>query len=506
VTTSDRPLIELPPIIADIRAALPSALPIWLVGGALRDAWLRRSIHDLDFAVDGDGIAAARRVADALGAAVYPLDAERGIGRVILDRAGEYLTLDFSRLRGRTLATDLALRDFTVNAMAATLAAPTQLIDPLNGQADLRARVVRACTGTSIADDPVRGIRAVRLSTELKFRLDGATREQVRSAAPALAVVSAERRRDEFIRCLGGPRPAGSLRVLHALGLLPHLIPELAALAGVTQSPPHVYDVWEHTLAVVARLWDVLSVLRPVHDVDTASDLTLGLVSVRLGRHRQALDEHLNTALAGDRPDRWLLMLAALLHDIGKPTTRTVDPDGRIRFFNHDQVGAATVTERLIKLRFSNDEVRRASSIVAHHLRPLLLAHEPALSRRAIYRFFRDAGAAGVDIVLLSLADLLGTYADGPPPIDEWNRLLDVCAALLTAYFEQPTEAVNPPAIITGDDLIGELGLRPGPRIGQLLDAVREAQAGGEVTNRDGALALARQLLGRAATKNGPLS
>src|SRR5688572_31445186 len=116
--------------MAEIRAALPPALLVWVVGGALRDAWLRRPIHDLDFAVDGDGVAAARRVADAVGGAVYPLDAERGIGRVILSRDGEDLTLDFSRLRGPDLAADLALRDFTINAMAAALEAPGELIDP----------------------------------------------------------------------------------------------------------------------------------------------------------------------------------------------------------------------------------------------------------------------------------------------------------------------------------------------------------------------------------------
>jgi putative nucleotidyltransferase with HDIG domain len=245
----------------------------------------------------------------------------------------------------------------------------------------------------------------------------------------------------------------------------------------------------------VGRLWDVLNVLRPVHDVDNASDLTLGLVSVRLGRHRQALEAHLNTRLAGDRPARWLLMLAALLHDAGKPATRSLDPDGRIRFFNHDQVGAGLATQRLAELRFSNDENRRVSTIVAHHLRPLLLANTPALTRRAIYRFFRDTGPAGVDVVLLSLADFLGTHADGPPPVDEWNRLLDVCSALLQAYFERPAEAVYPPSLITGDDLLAEFALEPGPHIGRLLEAVREAQAGGDISDREAALALVRGLL-----------
>jgi putative nucleotidyltransferase with HDIG domain len=469
-----------------------------MVGGALRDAWLRRPIHDLDFVLDGDGVAAARRVADRLGAAFYPLDTERGIGRVIVSQPGDDLTLDFSRLRGPDLAADLAARDFTLNAMAAALDTPDDLIDPLGGQADLRAKVVRACAPTSIRDDPVRGIRGVRLSSELGFRLERATRDAIRAEAGQLERVSAERRRDEFIRSLGGPRPAGTLRVMEALGLLRGVVPELAALAGVTQSPPHVYDVWEHTLAVVARLGEVLSVLGAVHDVDTASDITLALVAVRLGRHRAALERHLEVRLAGDRPARWLLGLAALLHDVGKPATRSVDPDGRIRFFNHDQAGAALTAQRLAELRFSNDETRRVATIVGHHLRPLLLAQEPSLTRRAIYRFFRDSGPAGVDIVLLALADFLGTHAEGPPPVEAWNRLLDAAVALLRAYFEQPQEVVDPPALLNGDDLQAELGLRPGPQIGQLLASLREAQAAGDVADRAAALEHVRRALGRA--------
>jgi hypothetical protein len=131
-------------------------------------------------------------------------------------------------------------------------------------------------------------------------------------------------------------------------------------------------------------------------------------------------------------------------------------------------------------------------------LRPLLLAQEPSLTRRAIYRFFRDTGPAGVDIVLLALADFLGTHAEGPPPVEAWNRLLDAAVALLRAYFEQPQEVVDPPALLNGDDLQAELGLRPGPQIGQLLASLREAQAAGDVADRAAALEHVRRALGRA--------
>jgi hypothetical protein len=443
---------DLPPLVAELYAALPPE-------PHLRDLVLRRRLHDFDFAVAGDGLALARAAAQHLQAAFYPLDAERGVGRVLLTRDGERLTLDFARLRGDSLEADLAARDFTINALAIDPAAPEAVLDPTGGQADLRTKVIRACGPHSVSDDPVRAIRAVRLAVQLGFRLDPATRALVRAAAPALASVTAERQRDEFLRCLGGAKPAAALRSLSALGLLTTLVPELAASG----------EAWDHTLAAVDRLTDLLSVLNPVHDVDAASDLTLGLVSMRLGRHRTDLGPHLRTPLTDERPVRWLLVLAALLRGIGP------------------------VRERLVAMRLSTDEVRRVQSILGAQADLPALVTAPPVTRRAVYRYYRAHGAAGVDGVFLALAGFLAGYV-GPPPAEAWNEWLDAASTLLRAYFETPAEAVNPPPLVTGDDLMAQLGLPPGPRIGALLEAVREAQAAGEVTDPAAALELARQL------------
>ncbi len=453
---------ELPPLVAELYRALPPAPRFWLVGGAVRDLVLRRRIRDYDFVVAGDGVAFGRACAKLLNADFYPLDAERGVGRVLLVRDDERLTLDFARQRGDSLAADLAARDFTINALALDPAAPDALIDPLNGQADLRHKTIRACGPQSINDDPIRAVRAVRLASQLGFRLEPATRAAVRAAAPALATVTAERQRDEFMRCLGGGKPAATLRTLAALDLLAPLVPEPTA-SGAD---------WDHTLNTISRLTDILSVLNPVHDVDAASDLTLGLVSLRLGRHRTALGPHLQTALTDERPVRWLLVLAALLHSLEPAVARA----------------------RLLALRLSTDEVRRVSAVIAGQTDLATLAATLPVTRRAIYRYFKAHGAAGVESVFLALADFLAGYV-GPPPPEAWNERLDAASVLLRAYFETPEESVNPPTLLTGDDLMAELNLRPGPRVGALLEAVREAQAAGEVTDRAAALALARQQL-----------
>ncbi|MEK6574842.1 MAG: hypothetical protein AABZ58_11105, partial [Chloroflexota bacterium] len=280
-TDTTQPL-ALPTTFDRARQALPDPSRVWLVGGSVRDALLNRPVHDLDFAVAGDGLAIARTVASKLGAAFFPLDESRGTGRVVAIEDDQRFFLDFASLRGDDLNADLAARDFTVNAIAVSLGG--QLFDPMGGQADLKAKVLRTCSPASINDDPVRALRAVRLAAQLGFRIERGTREAAREAASRIASVSAERVRDEFMKMLEEQKPAASLRALDALGLLGRVVPETSALKGVTQSAPHVFDVWQHTLAVVNHLEGVLSVLGRVHDVDAASEYALGYAAARVGR------------------------------------------------------------------------------------------------------------------------------------------------------------------------------------------------------------------------------
>jgi putative nucleotidyltransferase with HDIG domain len=256
-----------------------------------------------------------------------------------------------------------------------------------------------------------------------------------------------------------------------------------------------VNDVWEHTLDVLQKLEAVLRALSPNYDPDTASSLLLGLAVLRLGRYRQQIGDHLGTLLTPDRPLRPLLFMAALYHDIAKPATRTVEEDGRVRFYGHDQAGADMVESRAQVLRLSNGEIGRLKKIVRNHMRPLLLAQSSRLpTRRAIYRFFRESGPAGVDIVLLSLADVLATQG-AALPMDAWAGHLEVVRALLEAWWEKPEESIQPPPLLNGDELMQSLSLKPGPQVGQILEAIREAQATGQVSTRQEALELARAFI-----------
>ncbi len=485
------------PLFERLRKILPDDMEVYLVGGAVRDALLGRVSNDLDLVLPGDALGAARRLANRLPAAYFPLDEERGVARLIYTcEGGSRVHLDFSTLRGATLEEDLQNRDFTVNAMAVDVRQPQALLDPTGGAADLLAKRLRACSPTAMQADPLRLVRAIRLAAAYELHIQPETRQWMRAAVPALREVSLERRRDELLALLGAPRPAASIRALDLLGALPHLLPELLALKGIEQTAPHVYDVWQHTLDTVAQLERLLHVLGPQHDEDASANLILGLAVLRLGRYRQQISDWLSTEVIPERPLRPLFFLAALYHDVGKPRARRVEESGgRARFLEHETIGARMVASRSRELRLSTEETRWLETVVAHHMRPAWLSNHPkGPSRRAIYRFFRDTGAAGVGVVLLALADLLATY--GPTlPQERWARGVDVARSLLEAWWEQRTKQVQPPALLNGNDLIATFGVEPGPVIGEVLERLREAQAIGEVATRAEALELAGAIL-----------
>jgi putative nucleotidyltransferase with HDIG domain len=475
--------------------------PAYLVGGAVRD-WLlssggqakasdlRRRGYDLDFAVPDDGLRIARRIADELGAAFYPLDAQRDVGRVVLtvdsalrkrDEGGVEI-VDVARFQGPDLMADLAGRDFTINAMALDVTHdPPPLLDPHGGQADLEARQLRAVSDQAIHNDPVRGLRAVRLGAELGFEIEPHTQRLIRDAAPSLSEVSAERMRDELIKILSLPAVADSLRQLDALNLLAEVLPEVTALKGLAQTGRHHWDAYEHTLQTAAAL----EALLPLDGAPLHTDIPFP---------DQVADHYASSTVAvGGGGRRSLLTLAALLHDVGKRDTAMSEPDGQIRFIGHERVGAKMAAEAMRRLRFSGEATRLVEAIVRHHLRPLQLAWQGVASKRAIHRFFRDAGDAGVEIALLSLADHWATV--GPGVDDQYPDLLKTVRALLDTYFNHRQMVVAPPPLLTGHDLIHQFGLAQGPEIGRLLAALQEAQAIGQVTNRQQAEAWVKRRL-----------
>jgi tRNA nucleotidyltransferase/poly(A) polymerase len=470
---------------------------IYLVGGALRDTLLGLPAHDLDFVLQRDTLQIARKVANALGGAYYTMDEEFQVGRVVLEGETEQRqVLDFAAMQGENLEQDLRKRDFTINAIAVAMDDLSQLIDPLGGVEDLLKKRLRTCSPESLLADPVRVLRAVRMTASYKLAILPETRALVEPAVARLGQISAERLRDEFLKVLDAPKPDTSLRLLDLFGVLERIIPEVAGMKGVTQSAPHIYDVWEHSLHTVQAMDQVLQLLDEayVHENEYGGDLFSGLLSQRLGRFRQQISAHLRADLVPDRPYRPLIFLAALCHDFTKPRHRTVEESGRIRFIGHESSGAEAIAQRGTELRLSKTEIQRLVRILQDHMRPWQLAREPQPpSGRAVYRFWRDAGPAGVDIVLLALADLVGIYGHTLPQAVMQSHL-DVARRLLEAYWETP-EQVAPTVFLNGNEIIELFELQPGPQIGKLLEALREAQAIGAVQDRQQAITFLSETL-----------
>lgn len=458
--------------------------PAYVVGGRVRDALLGRPTIDTDVAVPSGAGAHARAIARAFGGAFVDLDPERDIARVAWADAA----LDVSRFVGPSLETDLRARDFTVNAMAVALGddlppAPGRLHDPTGGRADLVARLLRMTAPAALEADPLRLLRAVRLGCELSFGIEPATREAVRARAAMAARPAPERRRDELLRILAAD-PVGGTRDLDALGLLEAVLPELAACRGISLGPERAEDVLGHTQSVLERLEEVRTALLGGRPTGIPSALL-----APLAEHADGLRAHFATDVGPT--GRWpALFLAAALHDAGKARARAGEEPGRGSFPDHAHHGADVAETAAGRLRLSRAERAYLARVVGGHPRPLALGRSGGPSRRDVYRYFLDLGAAGVDVVVLSVAD----NAAKPVRASGWDALADTLAALLRAWFVERAEWVDPPPLVSGDEVAAALDLEPGPAIGRILAGLREAQAVGEVSDRAAALDLAARL------------
>jgi poly(A) polymerase len=492
----------------------------YIVGGFIRDWLLKRETNDIDIAVSGDAITIAREVAQEIGGKFVLLDDVNNIARVVVieneqpgktsqnqESRGAEWHFDFSSFTG-DIKSDLARRDFTINAMALELsqfvAASTatttssrksasslaekrpllKLIDPFSGREDLRDKIVRGVSEQIFEADAARLLRAVRLAAELDFTIEPETESLIHRYSQASTTVSGERVREELLRLLTLPRAAYYLRYLDKLGLLLALIPELAESKGVEQPTVHFWDVFEHSLQTVAAV----EFLIRESDWEYSNDDMLTTAP-----WSDVIESHLSQEVSSGSNHKVLLKLAGLFHDIAKPMTKSIDDTGRARFLGHTNQGAAMTVNILERLRFSNREIRLVESLVYHHLRPAQMANDELPTQRAIYRYFRDTDEAGIDILFLALADYLASR--GPlASMEEWRKHCQLINYILAEHDKQQAK-ILPVKLIDGNDIMNTFDLAPGQLIGKLLAMVNEAHASGELSTREEALALVRREL-----------
>ncbi|WP_026115910.1 CCA tRNA nucleotidyltransferase [Nocardiopsis kunsanensis] len=406
-----------------------------LVGGPVRDALLGRISHDVDLTTD----AVPQRIlelVDGWADAVWTVGID--FGTVGLRKKGLQLEITTYRSEsyspksrkpevayGTDIDDDLLRRDFTVNAMAVHLPDGT-FVDPYGGLRDLKTRVLRTPgkPEDSFSDDPLRIMRAVRFAAQLGFALAPEVAEAARNMADRLSIVSAERVRDELVKLLLSPDPRKGIELMVDLGIAPYVLPEIPELRLEIDEHHRHKDVYEHSLTVLDQ-------------------------AMELERSR------------GHEPDL-VLRLAALLHDIGKPKTRSFEGNNRVTFHHHEVVGASMSRKRLNKLRFSKDVVNAVSKLVSLHLR----FHgygKGEWTDSAVRRYARDAGDQLERLHILTRADCTTRNKRKANALarsyDDIERRIDALAE------QEELDRIRPD--LDGNEIQEILGITPGPAVGK---------------------------------------
>ncbi len=455
--------VRLLPRLGALRGAWSS--PLYVVGGLVRDlvrgaeAWEK----DIDLAAKGEIRLLAQKASELLRGRTIQLDQDTW--RIVFLEGQARWQADISPLRGEDIVADLKQRDFTVNAMALEITEQAALLhDPLQGQADLAGGRIRWCNPRVFEEDPLRLLRGVRFSAQLGFVIDEETWRGIMRASKLLTTVSRERIRDEFFKILSQPENARYLQILKGAGLLYGVIPEIAILDQVARAWPHRLSLWEHSLETVSILESILP------EIEALAPEWFSLIQ-----------DHLKEVVEGEIDARQTLKFAGLLHDVGKPPTQSQDETGRVHFFGHEEQGRWKVAEICRSLRLGNHFRIRAETLVGSHLRPTLLASEGRLTTRAQYRFSRDLGELGIDLLLLGWADLRATVKDGDAQVEQYK---DFMRKMFKYHFEKILTRKQAP-LIRGMDVMQAYGIPAGPIIGTILERIREAEAEGKFQTRE---------------------
>ena len=454
----------------------------YFVGGFIRDWLLNRENSDVDIIIQGDVFEIAREIAGETAGKHVVLDAANRIARVIVTDNKTQFTVDLSEL-DETIESDLAQRDFTINAIAIRLedflSGEVNFIDPLKGRNDLKKKIIRVVDPLAFQNDPIRLLRGVRLAAELNFRVDPETEELMKKNSHLIKSAAGERSRDEILKIFALHNSSAILRYLDRLSLLTELIPEIEEMRNVEQPKEHYWNVLEHSFETVSTIEFLLRQKKWEYG-------TTRLLKEMPWSHE--IESHFDEKISYNCNRKLLLKFGGLLHDIAKPQSRSVDNAGRIRFLGHTKRGAEQTVAILSKLRFSKREIKVVETLVYYHLRPMQLANAGLPTTRAIYRYFRDTGDTGIDILFLALADYLA--ARGPyTSYKEWKQINKLVRYGITEHEQQGLHRL-PAKLINGHDIMNIFCLTSGPLIGKLLRLVYEAQATGEITSREDAINL----------------
>ena len=451
-------------------------LNMWLVGGFLRDLYLKRkSKFDFDFVANVNPYKVALEFSQKIGAHLVVLDEKEKTYRVVFKKDNKEIRYDFSLFKGKNLEEDIKNRDFTINTLAVSLNRFPQIevTDLLGARKDLRNKVLRLVQEKVIPQDPLRILRAFSLSSKYNLKIEKNTLKILSKYRKSLINVSGERINEELFKILDCKFSYKTIKLMDSLYIIDEIIPHISSMREVYQGGYHHLDVWRHSLEAL-RCFEFL-----YH---------------RYLRKFKKIKKYLDEELAYQRKRLHILKLACLLHDIGKPKAKKIK-NNRTVFYTHEKIGYEMCEEIAVKLKLSAKEKETLKKLVFWHMRPGSLIQAGIPTKRAVFRFFRDTEPEGLSIIFLSIADwraTRGELVDRKTRQQQEKILFEIVKEKLEKKKEKPL-----PKIVDGYAIMEKFNLTPSPLVGEILKKIKEEQALGKIKTKKEAFLIAEKILKR---------
>lgn len=431
---------------------------VYLVGGAVRDYLLEKETFDRDLIVcDEDARIFALKLAEKLCATFVPLDEVNKIYRLVLPDKVNYI--DITNPVENSLKKDLLRRDLTINAIAVNIKT-SEVLDITGGINDFNNKLIKIISEQNVFDDPLRILRVFRFHSNLGFDIDKKSLEFVLENADLIRKPAVERVNYEIMKMFQGQYVHETLLIMN--NLLEILMPFVSELKKVPPNSHHHLDLFNHSVETVKQISELYK------------------------NSSEIVKEHLNAVDFGGFSRLAHLKLAAFMHDIGKFSTWTIN-DGRHRFIKHDDVGSKMSVEILKNMHFSNKQIEYISFLIKNHIYPSSVVSAPDLNEKVMMRFVRKAESSAIDVIMLAMADRLS--ARGPEITEEIvdNNIRNL-SYLLDFYLEKKDTLEPLPKLLDGNEVMDILNIKPSPLLGEILDALHEAQISGDILSRDDAV------------------
>ena len=432
----------------------------YLVGGSIRDLFTKNcEFCDRDISIKG-AENFARKIANKWDGTFIELDNENKIYRVVLPDKINFL--DISELQGNSIEEDLKRRDFTINAIAYDLA-KNEFIDVTGGLKDLKNKVLRHIDDKNFEDDPLRILRAFRFYAVTGFKMTIELENALKKYLPLALNPAKERINYEIMKLFGGDFASSALLKMDEFGLLEKIFPCVTEMKKVPPNTHHHLDLFHHVVETVRQI-----------------EILYNEIS---GFEK----EHLDAVDFGGFPRINHLKLAGFLHDIGKFSTWTIEEGGRHRFIKHDDVGSKMVLPLLRDLKFSKKQIEYISCMIKNHIYPSNVIVAPSLNDKVMMRYVRKMGDNVVDNIILAKADRLS--AKGVDITEEIvNANISGLDKLLDFYLSKKDSLAPLPKLIDGREIMEILNIKPSPKLGEIINAINEAQLNGDITTHDEAV------------------